>query len=261
MDVRAYLDRIAYSGPASPTLETLRALHRAHLLAVPFENLDIQRGVPIVLDEEKLFDKIVARQRGGFCYELNGLFAALLREIGFDVTLLSAGVWEPDHNRFAPDGDHLVLLVGLEERWLADVGFGDSFRDPLRLDDPDDQTEGNTAYRITREGDEWTMMERDGLGKRTGGYLFTLRRRTLHDFMFGSHYHQTHPDSPFTRKPFCTRATPAGRITLSGFRLVTVANGQRAERMLADDSEFHAVLKQHFGVVIAEPPFLPPLRD
>ena len=83
----SYLARISYSGPLAPTLETLRALHYAHLLAVPFENLDVHRGVPIVLDQERLYDKIVLHRRGGFCYELNSLFAALLGQLGFKVTL------------------------------------------------------------------------------------------------------------------------------------------------------------------------------
>src|SRR5919109_1202974 len=102
MNIQAYLDRIGYRGPLEPTAETLRALHVAHLLGVPFENLNIGMGWPIVLDEAALFDKIVVRRRGGFCYELNGLFAALLRELGFDVTLLSAGVARQDGG-FGPE--------------------------------------------------------------------------------------------------------------------------------------------------------------
>jgi len=129
VDVAAYLHRIHYRGPLAPTAETLRALHLAHHLAVPFENLDIHLGQPIILDEARFYDKIVRRRRGGFCYELNGLFAALLRELGFDVTTLSARVIDTQPGMIGPEFDHLVLLVQLEERWLADVGFGDSFRE------------------------------------------------------------------------------------------------------------------------------------
>jgi len=93
---------------------------------VPFENLDIHLKRPIVLEDNALFDKIVTRKRGGFCYELNGLFAALLRALGFDVVMLSAGVANPERE-FGPDFDHMALLVTLEQSWLADVGFGDSF--------------------------------------------------------------------------------------------------------------------------------------
>src|SRR5215213_6707253 len=135
MDVQAYLRRINYRGELAPTVATLRELHRAHLLAVPFENLDIHLGRAILLDQDALFDKIVTRRRGGFCYELNGLFALLLRELGFEVTLLSAGVARAGGG-FGPEFDHLTLLVKVPSAeamalylpsasWLADVGFGD----------------------------------------------------------------------------------------------------------------------------------------
>ena len=130
MDIEAYLDRIGYRGPRTATLDTLRDLHRAHLLSVPFENLDIQAGRPIVLDRERLFDKIVRRRRGGFCYELNGLLATFLEEMGFRVTLLSAGVAR-ETGGFSPEFDHLALCIHLESDWLADVGFGESILDPV----------------------------------------------------------------------------------------------------------------------------------
>src|SRR5215204_5389972 len=159
LDTKAYLERINYSGPLEPTAETLRRLQLAHLLAVPFENLSIRAGEPIVLDDEALFEKVVGRRRGGFCYELNGLFAALLRALGFQVTLLSAGVARAD-GTFGPDFDHMALLVTLEDRWLADVGFGDSFRDPLRLDERGEQPEGPRAFRIDQDGGHLLLLLR-----------------------------------------------------------------------------------------------------
>jgi N-hydroxyarylamine O-acetyltransferase len=109
-DLPAYLQRLNYTGPLTSSAETLRALHQAHLLAVPFENLDIPLGRPIIPEEAALFRKIVEEGRGGFCYELNGLFAALLRELGFKVTLLSARVARAEGG-FGPEFDHLTLLV------------------------------------------------------------------------------------------------------------------------------------------------------
>jgi N-hydroxyarylamine O-acetyltransferase len=137
LDTAAYLKRINYSGPVIPAAETLRHLQLAHLLSVPFENLSIHSHQPIVLDDEALFDKIVSRRRGGFCYELNGLFAALLRALGFDTRMLSASVANAKAE-WGPEFDHMTLLVTLEQRWLADVGFGDSFIEPLPLDDRND---------------------------------------------------------------------------------------------------------------------------
>src|SRR6185436_1278414 len=151
MNTQAYLERIGYGGPLDPTAETLRALQVAHLQTVPFENLSIHAGQPIVLDVDALFEKVVVRRRGGFCYELNGLFAALLRALGFAVDLLSAEVARAD-GTFSPDFDHMTLAVlagkGLAERWLVDVGFGDSFREPLLLAERGEQAKGDRSYRI-----------------------------------------------------------------------------------------------------------------
>ncbi len=139
-------------------------MHLAHLLSVPFENLSIHwRGIhwrePIILGDEALFEKIVRRRRGGFCYELNGLFAALLRELGFSVKMLSAEVADAEGN-FGPPFDHMALLVTLEDRWLADVGFGDSFREPLLLDERAPQIQDDDAFRIDPAGDRLVVMRR-----------------------------------------------------------------------------------------------------
>ena len=132
MDVAAYLDRIGYRGLIARTPETLRLLHRSHLEAVPFENLDIWRSRSIVLDEQLIVRKIVEERRGGFCYELNSAFGGLLRKLGFRVTMLS-GRFRREDMSDGPEFDHLALRVDLDETWLADVGFGDSFLEPLLL--------------------------------------------------------------------------------------------------------------------------------
>src|SRR5215212_11481530 len=115
-----YLRRIGYDGPREPSAVVLRELHVRHLLSIPFENLDIHWKRPIVVDVERFIDKIVRERRGGFCYELNGAFAALLRELGFDVQMLSGRVMSADGN-FGPPFDHMALLVN--GQWIADVGF------------------------------------------------------------------------------------------------------------------------------------------
>jgi len=107
-------------------------LHLAHLLSAPFENLSIHWHEPIVLTDEALFQKIVLRQRGGFCYELNGLFASLLRTLGFQVEMLSAGVMNK-RGEFGPEFDHMTLMVTLAERWLVDVGFWMRVRSRCRV--------------------------------------------------------------------------------------------------------------------------------
>jgi N-hydroxyarylamine O-acetyltransferase len=226
---------------------------------VPFENLDIHLGRPILLDEQALFDKIVTHRRGGFCYELNGLFALLLRELGFDVTLLAAGVARADGS-FGPEFDHLTLLVRIPteelERnhqppaWLADVGFGDSFRAPLRFVAGVEQEQDGRAYRLDRDGERYTLMQRDADGW-APQYRFTLQPHVWADYAEMCRYHQTSPDSSFTRKRVCTLATPAGRVTLSDRALIVTAHGQRSEQALPDEPAFHAALREHFGVDLA----------
>src|SRR5246127_1155601 len=147
MDTAAYLARIGYTESTVPSSDSLRALHAAHLYAVPFENLDISLGRKITCEEERFLHKIVALRRGGFCYELNGAFAALLRELGFRVTLLSARVAR-EGGSASPDFDHLALRVDLDEPWLADVGFGDSFLEPLRLIPEIEQEQYGQRFRI-----------------------------------------------------------------------------------------------------------------
>src|SRR5437016_10234529 len=146
--VDAYLKRIGYAGPLKPNSNLLRDLQRAHLFAVPFENLDISFGLKIICDEDAFLRKIIERHRGGFCYELNGAFAALLRALGFRVTLLSCRVARQDGG-YSPEFDHLTLRVDLEEPWLADVGFGDCFLEPLLLESRLEQEQSRRVYRLT----------------------------------------------------------------------------------------------------------------
>lgn len=228
-----------------PSLQTLHALHEAHLLAVPFENLSIHYGQPIILEEEVLFEKIVRQRRGGFCYELNGLFAWLLRQLGFQVTLLSAGVARAS-GRFGPEFDHLTLLVHQLEGadWLADVGFGDSFLRPLRFEAEVEQADaGGRSYRLLREEQvsgevrtnaSWIMQQWSG-EQWEAQYRFTLQPRQLADCMGMCHYQQTSPESHFTQHRICSLATATGRVTLSDLRLITTVHGERQERLLASE--------------------------
>jgi N-hydroxyarylamine O-acetyltransferase len=253
MDIKAYLNRIHYRGSLDPTLNTLHDLHRAHLLAVPFENLSISLGQPIVLDEAALFEKIVTHRRGGFCYELNGLFAALLRALGFDVTLLSARV-ASEEGRAVPEFDHLALQVQLDQPWLADVGFGDGFQSPLHLDRRDEQMQEGNSYRLADEGasggSDIVLQRRIASADWEEQYRFTLQPRQFGDFAGMCCYHQTSPESIFTRKRICTLATPTGRVTLSDMRLIMTEHGQRTQRLLSSEAVYRAALHEYFGIVV-----------
>jgi N-hydroxyarylamine O-acetyltransferase len=258
LDPQPYLERIHCSSELNrearePSLALLRALHEAHLLAVPFENLSIHYGQPIILTDEALYDKIVWRRRGGFCYELNGLFAWLLRRLGFTVTLLSARVAQADGG-FTPAFDHMALLVhNLEDAdWLADVGFGDSFRHPPRMQ-PDVEQDGadGRTYRLrfdTANG-SW-LMQQSGASGWESQYRFTLHPHSMADFADRCAFHQTSPDSHFTQKRICSLALPDGRITLSDRRLITTLHGARVERDPASEAEYRDVLAERFGIVV-----------
>jgi N-hydroxyarylamine O-acetyltransferase len=245
----AYLDRLDDHGPLEPTPDTLRRLHVAHVLKVPFENLSIHAGEPIVLDDDALFEKIVSRGRGGFCYELNGLFAALLRDLGFDVAMLSAGAMSAD-GTFGPPFDHMALMVTLDERWLVDVGFGDSFREPLRVDARTIQEQHDRAYRIDERGGLLTVSQRERTGQWREQYRFTLTPYAYADYASMCHYHQRSPHSHFTWQRLCSRATAHGRVTISGTKLIVTTGSERQELALHTEHEFADALREHFGIVM-----------
>ncbi|MCY3555348.1 MAG: arylamine N-acetyltransferase [Gemmatimonadetes bacterium] len=261
VDIAAYCARIGVSGPLPPTAATLRRLHHAHMLAVPFENLDIHWGRPIVLEEARLFEKLVTRSRGGFCYEQNGLFALVLRELGFTVDLLEARVGAKPWEDSLP-WDHMTLQVTLKERWLVDVGFGDGFREPLLLDEARPQARSDGIWRVQHDGCEGLHSSRTTAGDWKTEYRFRLRPRHLVDFTPGCEHHQHSPESHFTQQRLCSIATKTGRITLSdrclieteGFPSRAIAgsdkpeNARRQERDLADEAEFLQLLRERFGI-------------
>jgi N-hydroxyarylamine O-acetyltransferase len=268
MDLQAYLSRINYDGPLEPNADTLCRLQVAHLLAVPFENLSIHADEPIVLDDDLLFQKIVERRRGGFCYELNGLFSTLLRTIGFEVARLSAQVADGAGN-FAPDFDHMALLVTLDDQWLVDVGFGDSFVEPLRLRTAESQVQGDRtkakvrrkkekveekiSHRIDRDGEYLMLWQLKGADQNSDWkpqYRFTLNSYQYSDYLARCEYHQTSPESHFTQSRICSRLTSSGRITLSGMNFITTEGAEKQERPVRDQEEYAKLLREHFGIVM-----------
>lgn len=251
LSIPAYLERIAYHGSIDPSVDTLRALHRAHLFAVPFENLDIELGRKIVLNEATLIRKVVDQRRGGFCYELNGSFAVLLRALGFSVTLLSARVAREKGGE-GPEFDHLTLRVEFggdpDGGCLVDVGFGDSFLDPLRLIAEAEQDDPAGAFRLKRIGERMQLERLSAEGVWRRQYSFTLEPRELSDFAAMCHYHQTSPESHFTQNGICSRATPDGRLTLSGMKWIVSANGGRIEELLTSEDDRTRILREQFGI-------------
>jgi N-hydroxyarylamine O-acetyltransferase len=251
MDLDRYLSRIGYVGPREPGQQALRQLHRAHLFAVPFENLSIHWGEIIVLDEVAHYWKIVESRRGGFCYEQNGLFAWALREMGYRVEILSAAVWSALNPApgYGPDFSHMLLKVTLQEDWIVDVGFGDSFLNPLVLRVGLQQLEGSRAFRIDRDEDFYIMSMRRLDGKWIERYRFSLQARRTEEFGPMCHFHQTSPKSPFTQRRICSLARPDGRITLAGDEWIeSQTDGMEVQRTVQDEDEARQLLFEQFGI-------------
>jgi len=223
-------------------------LQLAHLFTVPFENLSIHIREPIVLDREALFTKIVERRRGGFCYECNGLFAGLLQALDFDVTMLSAEVAGRE-GAFGPAFDHITLIVNLDRRWLVDVGFGDSFREPLLLDDSREQVRDGHGYKIDHDNDYRLLLRREN-DEWIPQYRFMLEPHRFEDFAAMCRYHQTSPESHFTQKRICSLPTAEGRITLSDMRFIESSmDGTKLERTVGED-EYRRLLRERFGILL-----------
>jgi len=253
MDIQAYLARIQYFKPLKPDVQTLQGLHLAHMQSVPFENLDIGLKRPILLTEKALWEKIITQKRGGFCYELNGLFAWLLKQIGFEVTYLNARVYDRQGN-LGIDFDHLALLVkppNDSARWLADVGFGDSFNEPLNFDEGSEQAQGLRAYQLERTTDGYATWQKNYDGSWERQYFFDLQPRAFPtDYESACSYHQTSPESSFTRGSIISRATPDGRISLEDGRLILTRNGQRSVRPIESNDEYRFLLQKYFDVTL-----------
>lgn len=251
--VDAYLRRIGVERPARPTADALRELHLRHLRSVPFENLSIHLGEEIVLEEERLVEKVVGAGRGGFCYEVNGAFGALLGALGYEVALLAGRVFGED--RLGVPYDHMALRVRAVDgsEWLADVGFGAHSHFPLAFGEREEQKDPGGIFRIVEAGETGDLdVVRDGSPE----YRLEVRPRELRDFVAGAWWHRTSPESHFTRSSVCSRVTEdGGRVTLSGRRLkVTRGDGAVEERELARDEEVLAAYREWFGIVLDRVP-------
>jgi N-hydroxyarylamine O-acetyltransferase len=242
--IDVYLSRIGAARVGLPDLASLRDLQRRHLLSVPFENLSIHLAEPVSLEDDALFDKLVTRRRGGFCYELNGAFAALLTELGYRVTLLGASVHTG--SGFGPPLDHLALRVDLDEPWLVDVGFGRFSTYPLRLNDRDPQTDPEGSFLLVEQEHGSIDIIRDGEPQ----YRLEPQPRSLSDFEPTCWYHTTSPKSHFTWSPACSLQTETGRITLSDRRLILTDGAERRERVLPSDDDVFEAYRTYFGVVL-----------
>jgi N-hydroxyarylamine O-acetyltransferase len=246
LNLEAYFDRIRYAGSRKAAPETLSALHGAHLASIPFENLDVLLGRRIRLDLGSLQAKLVDRRRGGYCFEQNSLFAAVLRHLGFRVTTLEARVRPPGATRPLPR-THMVLRVDLPDRAvLADVGFGgDGPLQPVDLDGEISE-QGGSAYRAIEEGPAKVLQIRGHDGWRDL-YAFTLDEALPIDFEVANHYTSTWPESPFVTTLTAQLSLSDERRILRGRTMTTRRNGRETVRDV-DEFDLIPLLGETFGI-------------
>jgi N-hydroxyarylamine O-acetyltransferase len=243
-DLARYLERIGHGWHVRPKLPTLRSLHRAHVTAIPFENLDVQLGEVPSLDPAAVFDKLVERRRGGWCYEMNGLFGAALEAIGFEVTRLSGGVMRHVHGE-EKMGTHLALLVDCDGPWLCDVGFGGSLLEPLplaageRIDAPYSVSLGPT------DDGHWRFTERAG-----EPFSYDFRAEPADEALLAARrdWQAGHVDSNFTLNFVARKRFPDRHLSLRGRVLTDHGPAGTTTHTVADADEFTATLAERFGI-------------
>ncbi|GAB4253087.1 MAG: arylamine N-acetyltransferase [Ekhidna sp.] len=250
IDVNAYLQRIAEKRE-TPSLHYLKSLHRSHLIHIPFENLDIHYKQRIVLDYQKVYQKVIERGRGGFCYELNGLFYLLLANLGFECHLISAQVKSKETGEFGKPFDHMAVVVRLEDQeWLVDVGFGaNGIITPKKIEKNTVQMDYTRYWRFITDPDENLLLQvSDDTSTFSTMQKMTTDEKQVIEFYGMCEYHQTSPASPFTQKKIATRLTPEGRIILTDRVLKILELGTSREIPILNEDEFLSKLQQHFGI-------------
>ena len=246
-DLEAYLARIGCVRPLAPSVEGLRALHQAHVGAIPFENLDILLGRAIRLDLESVQAKLVAGRRGGYCFEHNALFGAALESLGFAVTPLAARV--RSNSTAVRPRTHMLLRVDLPEGpFLADVGFGgEGPLQPLALL-PGPQTRvGVLGHRLRREADVW-VLEGNTSGEWTDLYAFTLEPQLPVDYEMANHFTSTWPESRFVNNLVAQRSWPEGRVTLLNRSFARYESRVASPQEIRDPEQLLEILAKHFGL-------------
>lgn len=252
IDLDAYLHRLGWGSAVAADLATLRGLAVAHVATIPFANLNPLFGLPVALDLDTLQRKLVHDGRGGYCFEQNLLFEAMLRSIGFDVTGLIARVlWGHPEDTITPQS-HMLLRVEVEgESWLADVGFGGHvLTGALRLQSDTEQATGHEPFRLLRHEDEWRMQSL-AHGQWRTLYRFDLRPTPMVDYVVANHYVSTHPASRFVSNLLLGRTTADRRLSLLNREFTVRRTGQESEhRQLRDIAELRHVVEHEFHLPI-----------
>lgn len=249
MNAKEYFRRIGIEKTSVPAnSESLKLLQKQHLLHIPFENLDIHWRRLIAPDVEKFYRKIVVEGRGGFCYELNGLFYELLRETGFQSRMISARVAD-GKDGFGAEYDHLAILTKIDgEEYLVDVGFGSFTAEPLKFVLDLEQRDENGVFLIKKYDESYFEVVKNDDGVWKSEYIFKALRRDLSEFAGMCRFHQTSPESHFTRGKVCSLMTRGGRKTLTDKKFIETGNGEKKEFDVGSEAEFNKILEREFHI-------------
>ncbi len=253
IDVSSYLSRLKVKWE-TPSIQYLKVLQKAHLHHIPFENLDIHYKNKIVLNYELFFQKIIINKRGGFCYELNGLFYSLLYHLGFDCSIISARVFNNRTGKWGNKFDHLAIIVVLDSKsWLVDVGFGNGPVSPLDLKVGEIQIDYTRYWKIDTDPDKNLILKESSDASHFKTlYMFKKQTKQLIEFMRMCEFHQTSTKSHFTQKKIITKLTSKGRVTLTDSKLKISSLGHSREWPIMNEDEFLSKLKYHFGISFRE---------
>lgn len=243
-----YFKRIHYSGGTQVSAATLKQLHLGHVMNIPFENLDVFAKKNISLGLDDLFDKLVRRRRGGYCFEMNGLFAAVLIALGFSVTRHLARVY---HEGFDNSGKtHMVLLVAADgQQWICDVGFGgNGLVAPLLFEEGLEQEQLGSCHRLMADPDYGYRVEFNTPAGFEPIYAFTRENCCPADYLIANHYTSTYPESFFRHAMMCALVTETGKITYFDGHLKIIDGETLTETTITGDAAIKDTLKSYFGL-------------
>jgi N-hydroxyarylamine O-acetyltransferase len=250
MDINRYLRRIDYQGEKRIDEATLKLLHEQHVRQVPFENLDVHLKRLFDLKLSNIYKKVVVHNRGGFCYELNALFCWLLCKIGFESRIIAARIFD-DQGNLGPNYDHMSVYIDIGKKYLADVGFGDLFVQPLEIRDGI-QSDGRNLFKIEKVDEQDFVLsmgsEQSDFQKK---YIFSLKKVRISSFHQICLDKQTNPKSYFVKNTVCTKPTKSGRLTLFNDRIIEKRGKDRFEKLINSESELKVALKTLFGIDLA----------
>jgi len=225
MDIEKYFEHIGILKPSSITFEALKEIHKHHLLTVPFENLDIINGEPLSMEPSFIMNKIIHNNRGGICFETNTLLANILLELGFNVQTVSAKFWNDEKQEWNPDFSHLALIVKIEgNMYLADVGVGGGFLEPILMEHNHEYSDSNGAYRVINISDTTFILQKLEESIWKDLLFISTECKHLHQFEEQFLYYQTSSETIFTKNKIVNRLTNDGRITLSDHQLKITKN-------------------------------------